>query len=78
MVGVITAVLVGSIAALVGIVTSDHSPAAALIANVVVALAALSVLMRRRRHFWTQAVTAPLTAEGDEETSAGRERNQPS
>jgi hypothetical protein len=53
MVGVITAVLAGSSAALVAIVASDHSPAAALIAGAVVALAALSALMRHQGHAWT-------------------------
>jgi hypothetical protein len=46
MVGVITAVLAGATAGLVVIAASRHSLAAALISSVVVALAAMTVLMR--------------------------------
>jgi hypothetical protein len=46
MVGVITAVLAGATAGLVAIAASSHSLAAALISGVVVALTAMTVLMR--------------------------------
>jgi hypothetical protein len=46
MVGVITAVLAGATASLAAIAASSHSLAAALISGVVVALAAMTVLMR--------------------------------
>jgi hypothetical protein len=77
MVGVITAVLAGSSAALVAIVASDHSPAAALIAGAVVALATLSALMRHQGHAWERALTAPLTANGNEDAPAGTHRIGP-
>jgi hypothetical protein len=78
MVGVITAVLAGSVAALVAIVASDHSPAAALIAGAVIALAAVSALMRHGRRKWIQAVTAPLTEDGNKDAPAGADLIRPS
>jgi hypothetical protein len=74
MVGVITAVLAGSSAAMVAIVASDHSPAAALIAGAVIAVAALSALMRHGRRIWIRAVAAPLTADGNQAAFAGMDR----
>jgi hypothetical protein len=69
MVGVITAVLAGSTAALIAILASDHSLAAALISGAAVALAALVALMRFQRSTWERAVTTPLIADGDETSS---------
>jgi hypothetical protein len=66
MVGVITAVLVGSTASLAAILVSDHSLAAALIAGAAVAFAAEVALMRFHRSAWMRTATTPLTAEGDE------------
>jgi hypothetical protein len=71
MIGVITAVLAGSVAAVVGIVAFDHSLAAALIAGAVVAVAALSALMQHGRRIWMRAIAAPLTEEGNAEAPAG-------
>jgi hypothetical protein len=65
MLGVITAVLAGSTAALIAILASDHSLAAALISGAVVALAALVALMRFQWSAWKQAATTPLTEDGD-------------
>jgi hypothetical protein len=70
MVGVITAVLAGSSTALVAILVSDHSPAAALIAGAMVALAALSAQLRHQNHAWTAAGTVPLTEDGSEDAAA--------
>jgi hypothetical protein len=69
MVGVITAVLAGSTAAMVAILASDHSLAAALISGAVVALAALVAMMRFQSSAWKQASIAPLVADEDEATS---------
>ena len=69
MVGVITAVLSGSTAALAGILISDHSLAAALISGALVALSVLVALMRFQRSAWERASTTPLIAEEDEEPS---------
>jgi hypothetical protein len=66
MVGVITAVLAGSIAAPVAIVASDRSPAAAL-----------SALMRHQRHAQQRAATALLTADGNEDAAASTDRIRP-
>ncbi len=60
MVGVITAVLAGSAAALSAAVASDQSLAAALVAGAVVAVAALVGLMRYQRSAWDRASTAVL------------------
>jgi hypothetical protein len=65
MLGVITAVLAGSTAALIAILAADHSLAAALISGAVVALVALVALMRFQRSAWEQAATTPLIADGD-------------
>jgi hypothetical protein len=64
MLGVITAVLAGSAAALVATLASGHSLAAALIAGAVVALAMLVALMRFQRSAWERATTTPIVAEG--------------
>jgi hypothetical protein len=69
MVGVITAVLVGSTAALGAILVSDHSLAATLIAGAGVAFAAEVALMRFHRSVWNRDATAPLIADGEEEPS---------
>jgi hypothetical protein len=69
MLGMITAVLAGSTAALIAILVSDHSLAAALITGAVVALAALVGLMRFQWSAWEQAAATPLTADGDERPS---------
>jgi hypothetical protein len=69
MLGMITAVLAGSTAALIAILVSDHSLAAALISGAVVALAALVALMRFQLSAWEQAAATPLTEDGDEESS---------
>ena len=66
MVGVITAVLTGSTAALIAILASEHSLAAALISGAVVALAALVALIRFQRTAWEQAAATPIIADGDE------------
>ena len=66
MVGVITAVLAGSTAALAAILISDHSLAAALIAGGLVALFVLVALMRFQRSAWDRASTEPLIADEDE------------
>jgi hypothetical protein len=63
MAGVITAALAGSIAALVAIVASDRSPAAAL--------------MRHQRHAQERAATALLTADGNEDAPASMDRIRP-
>jgi hypothetical protein len=69
MVGVITAVLAGSTAALVAILVSDHSLAAALIAGSLIALATLVALMRFHRSAWIRAAAAPLIADAEETPS---------
>jgi hypothetical protein len=66
MVGVITAVLAGSTAALAAILVFGHSLAAALIAGALVALFVLVALMRLQRSWWTRGAATPLTAEDDE------------
>jgi len=65
MVGVITAVLAGATAGLVAIAASSHSLAAALIASVVVALAAMTVLMRFQERAYRRAGTTRLLADLD-------------
>jgi hypothetical protein len=55
MVAVITAVLAGSTAALVAILVSDHSLAAALISGALVALSALVALIRFEASTWKRA-----------------------
>lgn len=66
MVGVITAVLAGSTAALVAILVSDHSLAAALAAGAVVVLAALIALMRFQESAWKRGDAAAVSVEEDE------------
>jgi hypothetical protein len=65
MVGVITAVLAGATAGLVAIAASSHSLAAALISSVLVALAAITVLMRFQVRAYRRAGTRPLLADLD-------------
>jgi hypothetical protein len=69
MVGVITAVLAGSTAALAAIEISGHSLGAALTAGAAVAVAALVALMRFQRSAWARAAAAPLSADEDEGVS---------
>jgi hypothetical protein len=66
MVGVITAVLAGSTAALVAILVSDHSLAAALTAGAVVVLAALIALMRFQESAWKRGDAAAVSVKEDE------------
>jgi hypothetical protein len=67
MVGVITAVLAGSTASLIAIVSSDHSGAAALISGVTVAVAVLTALMRAQWSALRSDSATPLVANEDEE-----------
>jgi hypothetical protein len=67
MVGVITAVLAGSTASLIAIVSSDHSGTAALISGVTVAVAVLAALMRVQWSDLRRGATTPLVANEDEE-----------
>jgi hypothetical protein len=62
MIAMITAVLTGSTAGLVGIVASDHSLAATLGAGTVVALTALVALTRFQHAAWKVAGDTPLVA----------------
>jgi hypothetical protein len=65
MVAVITAVLAGSTAALVAILISDHSLAAAVISGALVALPTMIALIRQQDSTWERAATEPLMpAEG--------------
>jgi hypothetical protein len=66
MIAVITAVLAGSTAALLAILASDHSLAAALISGALVALFALVALMRFQESAWKRADATPLIANEDE------------
>jgi hypothetical protein len=66
MVAVITAVLAGSTASLIAIVSSDHSGAAALISGVTVAAAVLTALMRALWSALRSGATTPLVASEDE------------
>jgi len=70
MVAVITAVLAGSAVGLLGVVVSEHSLAAALVAGGVVALAALAAMMRRQQSAWEQATSAPVSFDADHTTAA--------
>jgi hypothetical protein len=65
MVGVITAVLAGAAAGLVAVAASSHSLAAALISSVVVALAAMTVLMRFQVRAYRRAASRRLPADLD-------------
>jgi hypothetical protein len=67
MVGVITAVLAGSTASLIAIVSSDHSGPAALISGVTVAVAAVTALMRAQWSALGRGATTPLVANEEEE-----------
>lgn len=66
MVGVITAVLAGATAGLVGIAASSNSLAAALVSGVVVALAVATVLMRFQMRAYRRAAAARLPAGVDD------------
>lgn len=70
MVGVITAVLAGSGAAVVALLASKHSPSAALIAGAVIALAVLAVLLRHQYNAWKRGATTPLTENVNEDAPA--------
>jgi hypothetical protein len=59
MVGVITAVLAGSAAGLIAAVAAGHSLVAALAAGAVVAIAALTALMRYQHRAWQQVMSTP-------------------
>ena len=61
MVAVITAVLAGSAGGLLAAVVSGHSLVAALIAGMVVAVAALTGLMRYQNSAWIRGTTASLS-----------------
>ena len=65
MVGVITAVLAGATAGLVAVAASSHSLATALSSSVVVALAAMTVLMRFQVRAYRRAGTRRLLADLD-------------
>jgi hypothetical protein len=65
MVGVITAVLAGATAALIAIIASSHSLAAALVSGIVVGLATIIVLMRFQESAFLRAVATPLLADHD-------------
>jgi hypothetical protein len=69
MVGVVTAVLTGSTAALAAILISDHSLVAALISGALVALSALVALMQVQHSAWERGDAAPLFADEDEPRS---------
>ncbi len=60
MVAVITAVLAGSTAALIAILVSDHSLAAAVIAGALVAVPVLAALIRIQDSAWKGAAARPL------------------
>jgi hypothetical protein len=60
MVAVITAVLVGSTAALVAILIFDHSLAAAVISGTLVAAPAMIAMIRHQDSAWERAATEPL------------------
>ena len=66
MVGVITAVLAGSTASLIVIVSSDHLAAAALVSGVAVAVTTLTVLMRVESSALRREATRPFLANEDE------------
>jgi hypothetical protein len=68
MVGVITAVLVGSEVGL-GVSAAFDTPAAALALGCVIGLAVLLALMRYQRHTWARAATTPMTEDRAAPTS---------
>lgn len=69
MVGVITAVIAGSTAALAAILVFDDSLVAALIAGAGVASAAEVALMRFHRSVWSRDAATTLVADGAQERS---------
>ena len=66
MVAVVTSVLAGSTAALLAIVLSDHSLAAALIAGGLVSVSVVVALMRFQDSVWKRASAEPLIADEGE------------
>ena len=60
MVGVITAVLAGSTAAVAAILIFDHSLAAAVVSGTLVAFPALIAMIRYQDSTWERAATEPL------------------
>ena len=60
MVGVITAVLVGSAAGLIAGIVVGHSLVAALAVGAVVAIATLAALMRYQHLAWKQVISTPV------------------
>lgn len=66
MIGVITAVLAGSTAALAAILVFDHSLGAALIAGAAATFATEFALIRFQGSAWADAYTASLSEEADE------------
>jgi hypothetical protein len=62
MVGVITAVLVGSEAGL-AVTAAFDAPAAALASGCVIGLAVLLALMRYQRRIWARAISTPISEE---------------
>jgi hypothetical protein len=70
MVAVITAVLAGSTVGLLAAVLSDHSLGWALLGGAVVALGALSALMRYEQLQWQRAGAQPFIAEEAGEADA--------
>ena len=65
MIAVITAVLVGSTAALAGILISDHSLAAAAISGALVALPTMTLMIRYQDLAWERAAAEPLRPSED-------------
>jgi hypothetical protein len=63
MVGVLTAVLAGSTAALAAILIFDHSLVAAVISGAVIALPVMVALIGHQVSVWTRAATQPLGPE---------------
>jgi hypothetical protein len=63
MVAMITAVLAGSGTGLLAAVASGHSLTAALVAGGVVAVAALTAVMRYQSSAWERAASAPLSVD---------------
>jgi hypothetical protein len=59
----ITAVLAGSGTGLLAAVASGHSLTAALVAGGVVAVAALTAVMRYQSSAWERAASAPLSVD---------------
>jgi hypothetical protein len=71
MVAVVTAVLAGSTAALVGILIFDHLLAPTVIAGALVALPTLVAMIQNQNSAWERSVSEPLDGEEDAAESAG-------